>query len=59
MVDIEARSQIRQDGWEQIPEMKLVPQVAEVEEFVARTCEFFFKKGVPLLVSPFKGFILE
>ncbi len=49
----------RQDAWEKILEVKLIPQVSEVEEFVARTCEFFFKKGVPVPSSPFKGFLLE
>ena len=46
-------------SWEQILEVKLVPQISEVEEFMSRTCEFFFKRGVPVHSFPFKGFLLE
>jgi SpoVK/Ycf46/Vps4 family AAA+-type ATPase len=42
-----------------IPEVKLLPQILEVENLISRTCEYFFKSGVPMPNSPFKGFLLE
>ena len=41
------------------PEVKLLPQLVEIEEVISRTCEYFFKNGSPLPNSPFKGFLLE
>lgn len=43
----------------EIPEVKLMDNLLEVEDVVARTCEYFFKRGSPLPNSPFKGFLLE
>ena len=42
-----------------IPEVKLLPQLLQIEDVVSRTCEYFFKSGSPLPNSPFKGFLLE
>jgi SpoVK/Ycf46/Vps4 family AAA+-type ATPase len=42
-----------------IPEVKLLPQLLQIEDIVSRTCEYFFKSGSPLPNSPFKGFLLE
>ena len=42
-----------------VPEVKLLPQLLEIEDIVSRTCEYFFKSGSPLPNSPFKGFLLE
>jgi SpoVK/Ycf46/Vps4 family AAA+-type ATPase len=41
-----------------LPEIKLLPQLLEVEDLMSRTCEYFYKKG-SLPNSPFKGFLLE
>lgn len=43
----------------EIPEVKLMENLLEIEDIVARTCEYFFKRGSPLPNSPFKGFLLE
>jgi SpoVK/Ycf46/Vps4 family AAA+-type ATPase len=43
----------------EIPEVKFVKNLLEIEDIVARTCEYFFKRGSPLPNSPFKGFLLE
>ena len=43
----------------EIPEVKLLPQLLQTEDLVSRTCEFFFKAGLPLPNSPFKGFLLQ
>lgn len=42
-----------------IPEVKLLPQLAQIEDVISRTCEYFFKSGSSLPNSPFKGFLLE
>jgi SpoVK/Ycf46/Vps4 family AAA+-type ATPase len=42
----------------EIPEVKLLPQLLEVEDLISRTCEYFFKKST-VSNSPFQGFILE
>ena len=42
-----------------IPEVKLLPQLSQIETTISRTCEYFFKSGSPLPNSPFKGFLLE
>jgi len=43
----------------EIPEVKLLPHLLEIEDIISRTCEYFFKIGVPVLNSPFKGFLLQ
>ena len=42
-----------------IPEVKLLPQLLQIEDIISRTCEYFFKAGSSLPNSPFKGFLLE
>jgi len=42
-----------------IPEVKLLPQLTEIEDLMSRTCEFFFKGNLSMSNFPFKGFILE
>lgn len=42
-----------------VPEVKLLPQLLQIEDIISRTCEYFFKSGSPLPNSPFKGFLLE
>jgi len=42
-----------------IPEVRLLPQLSEIEDMVSRTCEYFFKSGLSTPNSPFKGFLLE
>lgn len=42
-----------------IPEVKLLPQLLQIEDVISRTCEYFFKSGSSLPNSPFKGFLLE
>jgi SpoVK/Ycf46/Vps4 family AAA+-type ATPase len=42
-----------------ISEVKLLPQLLQIEDIISRTCEYFFKSGSSLPSSPFKGFLLE
>ncbi len=42
-----------------IPEVKLIPILSDIDNLITRTCEFFFKQGLSLSNSPFKGFLLE
>jgi len=55
---IETREVILLSG-SNIPEVKLIPNLLNIEDVISRTCEYFFKNGSPLPNSPFKGFLLE
>lgn len=52
-------AELREESGIATTEVKLLPRLAEVEDLISRTCEYFFKCGSPLPNSPFKGFLLE
>lgn len=42
-----------------VPEVKLLPELMETRDLIARTCEYLFKGNLKMNNAPFKGFILE
>lgn len=42
-----------------LPEVKLLPPLAEIKDLMAKTCEYFYKGNMMMKNAPFKGFILE
>lgn len=43
----------------ELPVVKLLPDLAKIEETISRTCEYFFKGNLVMENAPFKGFLLE
>jgi SpoVK/Ycf46/Vps4 family AAA+-type ATPase len=56
---VQEANELREESWDAIPEVNLLPQLKAVEDKVGRTCEYFFKKGVSTRTAPFRGFLLQ